>query len=667
MSRFRSAAIAILAWDLVSISNLLAADPAAIDPRAIEMALRRPLLAEGQALAEIRAFCDARVAPVPVVDSAIAWSDLSRETRQRVFEQVVFRGRAAEWRDAKTRVEWEEGELKGPGYHVKKLRYEAVPGMWIPALLYVPDPVAEKAPVFMNVNGHEAEGKAAPNMQARCINLVKRGMIVLSPEWVGMGQLKSAGFGHYRMNEIDLCGSSGLAPFYLSMKRGLDVLLSLPRADPTRVGVAGLSGGGWQTIFISSLDTRVTFANPVAGYSSVHTRTRFDSDLGDSEQTPVDLGAVADYTQLTGMLAPRPALLTFCAEDNCCFRADHALQPLLRGALPAYRLFAREWALGSHVNTDPGNHNFEKDNREALYRALGTHFFPGDADFETREIPSEAELRTPDQLTVALPDKNEDFHSLAVTLAADLPTGPAPGIDEKELGAWRGDATALLREITRAHDYEASAESAGAEERNGIQAQFWRLRMGDAWTLPAVEFAAKDAKETGVTLLVSESGRESWADESRRILGESGRVIAFDPFFWGECKIEKRDFLYALLVSTVGDRPLGLQASQIAAAARWAATRHGPVTIIARGPKASLATLVAAGLERKAIAKARLADCLYSLKQVIEKSDGVDKAPELHCFGLLERFDIDRLVALAGPERVEMEATQASNSSETRR
>src|SRR5207249_7315151 len=108
--------------------------------------------------------------------------------------------------------------------------------------------------------------------QIRSINLAKRGMLVLNPEWLGMGQLSSEGFHHSRMNQIDLCGSSGLAPFYLCMKRGLDILLSLPNADPQRVAVSGLSGGGWQTIFISALDTRVTLCNPVAGYSSFRTR-----------------------------------------------------------------------------------------------------------------------------------------------------------------------------------------------------------------------------------------------------------------------------------------------------------------------------------------------------------------------------------------------------------
>ena len=94
------------------------------------------------------------------------------------------------------------------------------------------------------------------------------------------------------------------------------MLLSLKNADPERVVVSGLSGGGWQTIFISALDTRVTLANPVAGYSSFLTRVRRLKDLGDSEQTPCDMATVADYTHLTALLAPRPTLLTYCAKDN---------------------------------------------------------------------------------------------------------------------------------------------------------------------------------------------------------------------------------------------------------------------------------------------------------------------------------------------------------------
>ena len=68
-------------------------------------------------------------------------------------------------------------------------------------------------------------------------------------------------------------------------------------------------------------------------------------------------------------------------------------------------------------------------------------------------------------------------------------------------------------------------------------------------------------------------------------------------------KITQRPYLFALLVSAVGDRPLGLQASQVAAAARWAKRRHpaDPLTLVALGPRASLFSLVAGALETRAV------------------------------------------------------------------
>ncbi len=193
-------------------------------------------------------------------------------------------------------------------------------------------------------------------------------------------------------------GEAGLAPHFLDMSRGLDVLLSLPYADEKRVAVSGLSGGGWQTIFISSLDPRVTLCNPVAGYSSFRTRSRFPSDLGDSEQTPNDLATVADYTHLTAMLAGRAALLTFNAKDDCCFASDHAMQPLLDAAEPIFQLYGQARRLRTHVNQDPGTHNFEVDNRQALYRVVGEEFFPNDKSFDPHEIDSQSEVKTAAQL-----------------------------------------------------------------------------------------------------------------------------------------------------------------------------------------------------------------------------------------------------------------------------
>lgn len=624
------------------------------DSAALTALLARPILDAGTPLAEVQAFTEARVPAMPAVTTLAEWQRFAARTRRDVLEKIVFRGELArQWRDAKTKVEWLDTIPGGPGYSITKLRYEALPGLWIPALLYRPDNVSGKIPVHLAVNGHDREGKAAPYKQLRCINLAKRGIATLNVEWFAQGQLRGDGFMHYRMNQLDLCGVSGLAPFYLAMSRALDALLALPYADPARVAVSGLSGGGWQTIVISSLDTRVTLSNPVAGYSSYRTRARYLSDLGDSEQTPNDLATVADYTHLTAMLAGRTALLTYNAADNCCFATPHALPPLLAAAEPIFKLHGQPERLRSHNNSDPGTHNFEVDNRQAFYRVVGDTFFPDDARFNPLEIPSQPELKTAAQLEVPLPAGNLDFNQLALAAAKNLPRAshatPAAG-------------RAKLADLVKFKSLAATATRTGTETRDGVQATFWKLRVGDTWTIPVTELTRSGSTApTGTTLLVADAGRKSVAARAETLLAAGQRVLAVDPFYFGESKIPQRDFLYALLVAAVGDRALGLQSSQLAALARWAGTefKSASVALESTGPRLGLAALVATALEARAIGSLSQSDTLASLHDVLKANDSVDKRPELFCFGLLEHFDVPQLQALVGSQRLRPATTLA--------
>ena len=128
-------------------------------------------------------------------------------------------------------------------------------------------------------------------------------------------------------------------------------------------------------------------------------------------------------------------------------------------------------------------------------------------------------------------------------------------------------------------------------------------------------------------------------------------MIAVDPFYLGESRISERDFLYALLVSSVSERALGLQASQLGAVARWLRSTVGgeTVSLVARGRRSSLAALVAGALEEEAISSVELRGSLGTLKEVIEENTSVESAPELFCFGLLEALDIRDLAALVAP------------------
>ena len=162
----------------------------------------------------------------------------------------------------RTEIEWLETIQGGPGYRIKKLRYEALPDMWIPALLYEPQQISGRVPAILNVNGHSPEGKAYVPKQIRCINQAKRGMLALNLEWLGMGQLRTPGFDHGRMNQLDLCGASGLAPFYLALQRGLEtyataLVAKIPSEGDTtdRAKLFPQQGLAEDTVRLSATDT----------------------------------------------------------------------------------------------------------------------------------------------------------------------------------------------------------------------------------------------------------------------------------------------------------------------------------------------------------------------------------------------------------------------------
>jgi hypothetical protein len=117
-------------------------------------------------------------------------------------------------------------------------------------------------------------------------------------------------------------------------------------------------------------------------------------------------------------------------------------------------------------------------------------------------------------------------------------------------------------------------------------------------------------------------------------------------------KIEQRGYLFALLVSSVGARPVGVQADQLQAVTRWANSQFGePVKHIAIGPRVALAALLAAATasDQERPKQLVLHDSLGSLRDIIENNWSVEEYPEMFCFGLLQHCDIDDLVELAKP------------------
>jgi dienelactone hydrolase len=637
--------------------GLVRAQPPGTHPAASPLAeaLAGPIADPEQVRKDFIAFIDQHVATFRPPAEAERWFTEADRLRRRLRDEVMLKGIPDAWVHHPPNVQ-EVGVLEpGEGYRIRKLRYEVLPGLVIPALLYEPTTLTGRMPVMLNPNGHaRPKGKAEDYKQARCINEAKRGIIALSPEWIAMGELRTDCHDHNRLAWLDLCGRSGVGVFYLQLVRALDVLLAHPNADTDRVGVTGLSGGGWQTIVISALDPRVTLAVPDAGYITIPVRARNKADVGDLEQIPTDLGSIADYSHLTAMLAPRPALLIYNAKDNCCFPADRARPAVFEPVRPLYvRLNAGD-AFAFHVNFEPGTHNYERDNREALYRFLNAHFFADDPR-PPGDIHSADEILSPEELTVGVPEPHADFCTLADAAMTDLPKLRVAATSRDALTAWQRDARKALRTALRYEPVDAKWKTVDEAVVDGFKVLRRLVRVDGTWTIPVVEVHRADRAVSGTTIVLADAGRAGAEPYVRQIVADGRRAIVVDVLLAGEtCPANLQPHQVAMLINTVGARTLGIAAAQLAATTTLAADEHQDpsVSLIAIGRQSCVTALAATAFDRGRIAEVTLVGAIPSLKTLIEERVRYNDAPYLFTFGLLEQLDVRELVALALPRPV---------------
>src|SRR5262249_30208081 len=160
-------------------------------------------------------------------------------------------------------------------------------------------------------------------------------------------------------------------------------------------GMTGLSGGGFQTMLLSALDERIRVAVPVAGFAAATSRIERSRDTGDLEHHAPDMLAECDYPMLAALRAPRPTLLIYNAEDDCCYRAPLVKPYVFDNVAPIFRLLGKEDAFAWHQNTDPATHNYQVDNREHAYRFFAAHF---GLSFGGKEIPVDSEIKNEREL-----------------------------------------------------------------------------------------------------------------------------------------------------------------------------------------------------------------------------------------------------------------------------
>lgn len=635
------------------------------DPDRLVPILGRPLQTSPEVAQQIREYLMQRVTRLPEPKTAEQWTSKASQMRSHLLEDVVFHGWPKDWVNGPAKFEDLGISLSGDGYRIRKLRYEIVPGLQSAALLYEPEKLTERVPAILNVNGHDYTlGKASEYKQKRCINFAKHGILALSLEWLGCGELRQpdnkGGNEHWGAAQLDLVGTNAAGLFYLAMRRGLDYLYDRPDVDRARLGMTGLSGGGWQTITLSSLDERISVAVPVAGYASLISEVERLSDTGDIEQIPTDFFVGVDNAHLTAMRAPRPTLLIYNAEDDCCFRAPLVKPYVYDRVRPYFKIFDKPDNFQWHENTDPGTHNYQLDNRLQAYEFFAEHFRLPPMQ-ENAGVAND--IKSYDDLVVGLPKNNLTMIGLAKKLAEDIRREPIPS-EEKELLRWISSERDQLKQIVRYRSTVVSNAWAAANTKaKGVETQSYRFELDNGLSATGIRIKGITSPDNApATIILNDEGKKSSAAEISDRVNRGEQALAIDLLLSGDMSPDDRGggaqpAYMALLLATLGDRPIGIEVSQLIAVSEWLQTTYHPksIRIECTGIRSQVKALIASALRPPLYQEIVVHRGMHSLNYLLDAPIMFDAAPDLFCLDLYKHFDLDRLAVLAKPTMVTVE------------
>jgi dienelactone hydrolase len=221
------------------------------------------------------------------------------------------------------------------GYTRTRVVIAVEPDVRMPLYVLTPDDLrpGQRRPVVLAPHGHGSAGKAAVAGRADApelvrtiaqhnyaygVSLVRAGYIVLCPDARGFGERREP----VMVDDGDLLGSSCQVLNHMALPLGqtvtgmwtwdlmrlIDYAATRADCDTTRIGCAGLSGGGWQTLWLAALDERVRCA-VVSGHFYGYKDSLLRLSRNCSCNYVPGLWQLADAGDIGALIAPRPLLI----------------------------------------------------------------------------------------------------------------------------------------------------------------------------------------------------------------------------------------------------------------------------------------------------------------------------------------------------------------------
>jgi pimeloyl-ACP methyl ester carboxylesterase len=273
------------------------------------------------------------------------------------------------------------GKIEMDGFSIEKLIFESLPGVYVTALVYLPDDHSGKHPAVLLPAGHAANGKN--NYQELSQRLVKRGYVVLAWDPVGQGERSQfwdakAGKSRYNLicaehavlGNLAYLAGTNLARWEIwDGIRAVDYLLTRSEVDGERISIVGTSGGGFQAAQIAALDRRIKVVVPSCYITALPMRI-FNRIFADPDSDPEQdlFGMISngvDHPGLLLLMYPRPALVAAAVLDFFPIEGTHKTFREVRDMYERFNHGDRI-ALAESYN----GHQFSPENQESAVEFL---------------------------------------------------------------------------------------------------------------------------------------------------------------------------------------------------------------------------------------------------------------------------------------------------------
>ena len=163
------------------------------------------------------------------------------------------------------------------------------------------------------------------------------------------------------------------------------------------------------------------------------------------------------------------------------------------------------------------------------------------------------------------------------------------------------------------------------------------------------------SKDAPVTIVLNDNGYKAAEKEISEHVNRGEQVLALDLLFTGSMRPQDPDPTdWELLVSSAGERPLGMEAAQLLAVAKWLRTNTGQTQIQVNtdGIRTQVITMVAAAIEPSTFSELTNNHTMKSLGYLLATPVPFRFAPDLFCLDLYKYFDLGSIADIAAPTKI---------------